>query len=104
MIITTADDHIRMLFEHDAPPIEVRPKALDGLHRVGIKTYAMVAPILPKAEYMPELLVGKVDYVRIGRINYHNADWYTESMAWKITWQTNFLPTLNMYLLQNCRN
>jgi len=35
----------------------------------------MIAPILPGAQVLPELLVGKVDYVLVDRLNYHYADW-----------------------------
>ncbi|MDD1680757.1 MAG: radical SAM protein, partial [Methanoregula sp.] len=45
--VTTADDNIRKLFEPDAPPIGDRIMALDELHKPGIRTYAMVAPVLP---------------------------------------------------------
>jgi DNA repair photolyase len=73
--ITTADDSIRKLFEPDAPPIKERVRALDELHRAGIRTYAMIAPILPKAESLAEILTGKIDYVIFDRMNYHYADW-----------------------------
>ncbi len=73
--VTTADDGIRKLFEPNAPPIKERIKALDELHRAGLKTYAMIAPILPGCEALPELLAGKVDYVRLDRMNYHYGDW-----------------------------
>ena len=73
--VTTADDAIRKLFEPDAPPIEDRIAALDTLHRAGIRTYAMVAPVLPGAEGLAGLLKGKIDYVIIDRMNYHYADW-----------------------------
>lgn len=73
--ITTADDSIRKLFEPDAPPIRERVRALDELHRAGIRTYVMIAPILPKAESLAEILAGKVDYVMFDRMNYHYADW-----------------------------
>jgi DNA repair photolyase len=73
--ITTADDSIRKLFEPNAPPIEDRIAALDTLHRAGIRTYAMIAPVLPGAEGLAELLKGKIDYVIIDRMNYHYADW-----------------------------
>lgn len=73
--ITTADDHIRMIFEPNAPSIEERIAALDSLHKAGIKTYAMIAPILPGAEDLAELLAGKIDYVIIDRMNYNHADW-----------------------------
>ena len=45
--VTTGDDRIRKLFEPNAPPIEDRIKALDELHKAGIRTYAMIAPVLP---------------------------------------------------------
>jgi DNA repair photolyase len=48
--IPTADDKIRSIFEPDAPSISERVKALDELHCSGIRTYAMIAPILPGAE------------------------------------------------------
>ena len=67
--ITTADDSIRILFEPNAPPIQDRILALDELHRSGIKTYAMIAPMLPGAEDLVELLKGKVDYLLIDRMN-----------------------------------
>ncbi|MGA9398372.1 MAG: radical SAM protein [Anaerolineaceae bacterium] len=73
--ITTADDGIRKLFEPAAPPINDRLKALDELHRAGIRTYAMIAPILPNAEGLAEILKGKIDYVMLDRMNYHYADW-----------------------------
>ena len=72
--VTTADDDIRKLFEPDAPPIGDRILALDELHKAGIRTYAMVAPVLPGAEGLVELLRGKIDYVLIDRMNYHYAD------------------------------
>jgi DNA repair photolyase len=73
--ITTADDSIRKLFEPNAPPIKDRVRALDELHRAGIRTYVMIAPMLPGAESLAEILTGKVDYVMFDRMNYHYADW-----------------------------
>jgi DNA repair photolyase len=75
MTITTADEGIRQLFEPHAPPIRGRIKALDELHSAGISTYAMIAPMLPKAEGLVGELIGKVDYVLIDRMNYHYSDW-----------------------------
>jgi DNA repair photolyase len=73
--VTTADDNIRKIFEPSAPPIAQRIRALDELHRAGIRTFAMIAPMLPGSEGLAELLAGKVDCVRLDRMNYHNADW-----------------------------
>ena len=79
MTITTADDGTRQLFEPHAPPIKDRIKALDELHGAGIRTFAMIAPMLPKAEGLAVQLRGKVDYVLIDRMNYHYGDWvYTK--------------------------
>lgn len=73
--IPTADDRIRQLFEPNSPPIRARLNALDELHRAGIRTFVMIAPILPGAEGLPELLAVKVDNVIIDRMNYHYGDW-----------------------------
>jgi DNA repair photolyase len=73
--VPTADDHIRALFEPDAPTIIARVRALDELHRAGIRTYAMIAPMLPGAGGLAEMLAGKVDFVILDRMNYHYADW-----------------------------
>jgi DNA repair photolyase len=73
--VTTADDSIRKLFEPDAPSIPDRIQALEELHNAGIRTYAMIAPVLPGAEGLAGLLKGKVDYVLVDRMNYHYADW-----------------------------
>jgi DNA repair photolyase len=63
------------LFEPSAPPINERITALEGLHLAGIRTYAMIAPMLPGAEELPAQLSEKVDYVLIDRMNYHYGDW-----------------------------
>jgi DNA repair photolyase len=73
--ITTADDDVRRLFEPNAPPINERIKALDELHKAGIRTFAMIAPMLPGAGELAALLPGKVDYVLLDRMNYHYSDW-----------------------------
>ena len=75
LTVTTADDSIRRLFEPNAPSINARIRALEGLHLVGIRTFAMIAPMLPKAEELAAVLGGKVDYILIDRMNYHYGDW-----------------------------
>ncbi len=72
--VTTADDGIRRLFEPCAPPIAARVNALAELRRAGIRTYAMIAPLLPGAENLMKFLHGNVDYVLVDRMNYHYAD------------------------------
>jgi len=44
--ITTADEEIKKFFEPKAPSVESRIKALGKLNSAGIKTYAMIAPLL----------------------------------------------------------
>jgi DNA repair photolyase len=73
--ITTADDKIREIFEPGTSPISNRIDALATLKSKGIKTFAMVAPILPNAEGLATALKGKVDYIILDRLNYHYADW-----------------------------
>jgi len=81
--ITTADDEIRKIFEPYAPPVEKRLSAIETLHQNGIRTYVMIAPILPKAENLIALLTGKVDYIIIDRMNYSHADKIYEKYGWK---------------------
>lgn len=73
--VTTADDKIRRLFEPRASPIKERIGALGELYLAGIRTFVMIAPMLPGAEALVNILDGKVDYVLIDRMNYHYADW-----------------------------
>ncbi|MCJ7769973.1 radical SAM protein [Candidatus Bathyarchaeota archaeon] len=73
--VTTADDETRKLFEPHAPSINDRIRALNELHMAGIRTFAMIAPVLPGVEKLPEMLAEKVYYVIIDRLNYYYADW-----------------------------
>jgi len=80
--ITTANDDVRKRFEPLAPPIPERLRAVEVLHRNGIRTYVMIAPILPGAEGLIDMLEGKVDYLIIDRMNYHHADWVYRKWGW----------------------
>jgi DNA repair photolyase len=78
--IGTADEKIRKLFEPGASPIKVRIHALDVIHSKGIRTFAMIAPLLPGDDGLIEELSGKVDHVLIDRLNYFYANRiYTEN-------------------------
>lgn len=90
--ITTANDKVRKIFEPGAPPIEERIEALGVLHEAGITTYAMVAPMLPYADALPELLKGKVDHALIDQYNYHYAD--------KLYKEHGFEWALDLYFFQ----
>jgi len=74
LTITTIDEDIRKIFEPNSPPIKERIEALEKLHSAGIRTFAMIAPMLPKVEGLVAQLSGKVDYVLIDKMNYHYAD------------------------------
>jgi len=72
--ITTADERMRKIFERGAPAVAKRVEALEKLHAAGVRTFAMIAPILPGAEGLPGMLKGKMDHVLVDRLNYHYAD------------------------------
>jgi DNA repair photolyase len=72
--ITTADERMRRIFEPGAPPIMKRIAALEQLHGEGIRTFAMIAPLLPGAEKLPVLLKDSANHVLVDRMNYHYAD------------------------------
>jgi DNA repair photolyase len=82
--ITTADEKIRKIFEPGAPPSDRRIEALATLHSAGIRTFAMIAPILPGAEGLVSALRGKVENVLVDRLNYHYADstYKAHGMQW----------------------
>lgn len=73
--IGTANDKVREIFEPRAPSIFSRIEALKILKSEKIKTYVMIAPVLPDAEGLVDMLRGLVDYVIIDKMNYHYADW-----------------------------
>ena len=101
--ITTADEKIRRLFEPNAPPTGARIEALERLHDVGVKTYAMIAPLLPKVEELPRQLSGKVDYVLIDRMNYHNADWVYRKYRLEYAMASDFFAQKKIELASACR-
>ncbi len=84
--ITTADEKMRSIFEPGAPPIAARVEALSTLHAEGIRTFVMVAPLLPGAEGLVRMLKNRVDHVLIDRMNYHHADWVyrKHGMQWAL--------------------
>jgi DNA repair photolyase len=100
--VTTADDAIRKLFEPNAPPIADRIAALDELHKAGIRTYAMIAPVLPGAEGLAALLKGKIDYVLIDRMNYHYADWLYRKYGLENALTDEFFYRIRQELMRIC--
>ena len=88
--VSTADDYMRQIFEPNAPPIQERIEALDELHQAGIKTFAMIAPMLPQAAELAAMLEGKVDYVLIDRMNYRYSDWVYRKYNLQAAMSDNF--------------
>jgi DNA repair photolyase len=101
--VTTMDDGIRKLFESSAPPIKDRLNALDVLHRAGMRTYAMIAPMLPGAENLAEALEGKVDYIIVDRMNYNHADWVYRKFGLESKLTDHFFCRTGRELASACR-
>jgi DNA repair photolyase len=100
--VTTADDEVRKLFEPKAPAIGGRIRALDKVHKAGIRTYAMIAPMLPGAESLPEALVGKVDYVLVDRMNYSYGDWVYRKYDLEDKMTDDFFYTTRREISSSC--
>jgi DNA repair photolyase len=75
LTVTTADERIAGLFEPHAPPIKDRIDALRALHQAAIRTYVMIAPMLPGAAELGAALAGIADRLIVDGMNYHHADW-----------------------------
>ena len=101
--ITTASDDVRKVFEPKAPPIGERLKAVEELHRNGIATYVMIAPILPEAENLIGTLAGKVNYLLLDRMNYHYADWIYLKYGWEGKSTDEYFQAIRGQLEDECR-
>jgi DNA repair photolyase len=100
--IPTADDEIRKLFEPNAPSIKERLNTLDELHQSGIKTYAMIAPILPGAEGLVKELKAKVDYIIVDRMNYNYANWIYKKYKLEDKLSDDFFQRTSCELANSC--
>jgi DNA repair photolyase len=100
--LTTADDSIRKLFEPDAPPIQERLNALAELHGEGVRTYAMIAPILPGAEKLVDLLAGTVDYILVDRMNYQYADFIYRKHGLEEKKTEEYFVRVNKQITSDC--
>ena len=101
--ITTANDEIRRIFEPHAPPVGERLRAVAELHRQRIRTYVMIAPLLPDAEKLVGLLAGKVDYVIVDRMNYHYADGIYARYGWKDKNTDRYFKSAGRKIVAECR-
>ena len=100
--ITTANEEIRKIFEPLAPPVEGRLRAIESLHQNGIRTYVMIAPILPEAEKLIKILAGKVDYIIIDRMNYFHADKIYERHGWREKNTCEYFKTIGSEIVKDC--
>ncbi len=80
-----------------------RLRTIESLHRNGIKTYVMIAPILPEAEDLVRILVGKVDYVIIDRMNYHHADKIYSKYGWADRNTDDYFKIIGSKIAKECR-
>jgi DNA repair photolyase len=101
--IGTADDDIRKRFEPAAPSIPERLDALAELHTLGVRTYAMIAPILPGAETLTGLLAGSVDYILVDRMNYHYADFVYRTFGFEENMTGAYFTRVTRQINSDCR-
>jgi DNA repair photolyase len=100
--ITTSNDEIRKVFEPHAPSIMERLRTIESLHQNGIRTYVMIAPILPEAENLVGKLAGKVDYLIIDRMNYGHADKIYEKHGWQEKNTDEYFNLIRSRILTEC--
>lgn len=101
--VTTADDEVRRRFEPLAPPIPERLRALGELHRSGVRTYAMIAPMLPGAEGLVPLLAGAVDTVILDRMNYDYANGIYKKYGWEEQKTDEHFARAGRHIAEECR-
>ena len=101
--IPTADDAVRRIFEAHAPPIGERLRALEELHRQGIRTYVMIAPLLPEAEKLVGLVAGQVEYLIVDRMNYHYADRVYAEYGWQEKKTDRYFQGVGSRIAAACR-
>ncbi len=71
LTISTDDDAVRKMFEPRAPSIEQRLRALEILHRAGVRTYVFIAPLLPmRAGHLARRIREHAHRVMIDAMNY----------------------------------
>ena len=75
LTITTAEDASGKIFAPHAPPIADRAWALSLLQRAGIRTFVMIAPMLPGARGLVGMLEGSAGHILLDRLDDHDADW-----------------------------
>jgi DNA repair photolyase len=68
--VPTDDDRVRRAFEPGADPIEERVAALAACHAAGVRTFAIVQPMLPMdAARLVDLLAPHIEVLRLDRMH-----------------------------------
>lgn len=78
LTITTLDEDVAKNFELRSSSPQRRIKALEELHKAGIRTYGFVGPILPELTDLRAIfkaLQGKVDFVMAESLNMKCGNW-----------------------------
>jgi DNA repair photolyase len=71
------DEQVRQLFEAAAPPNEVRTGALEALKEAGVRTYALVCPVMPfisDVGRLVEMVAGCADTVWVYALSMESED------------------------------
>jgi DNA repair photolyase len=100
--ITTSSDEIRKIFEPRAPSIMERLRAIELFHENGIRTYVMIAPILPGAENLIGMLEGNVNYVIIDRMNYSHANRIYQEHGWREKNTDDYFDRMKSKIMNDC--
>jgi DNA repair photolyase len=100
--ITTADDEVRKVFEPKVPSILDRINTIESLHKNGIRTFVMIAPILPEAENLIRMLKGKVNYIIFDRMNYNHADRIYQKHGWRDKNTDEYFQTIRKKIVNDC--
>jgi DNA repair photolyase len=100
--ITTADDQVRKIFEPEAPSIIERINTIESLYKNGIRTFVMIAPILPEAENLIRMIKGKVSYILFDRMNYSHADRIYLKHGWKDKNTEEYFQAIRKKFVNDC--
>jgi ABC-type amino acid transport substrate-binding protein len=63
----------------------------------------MIAPVLPGAEKLMNLLAGKVDYVLVDKMNYNYARWVYEKYGLKYALTEEFFANMGKIIEKQCQ-
>jgi len=101
--IATADEQVKTWFEPKTSTIASRIDALKKLHDEKIKTFAMIAPILPGVEKLTGQILGCVDHVLVDRMNYHYADWVYKKHGLEYALTREFFEKSGEEIQEKCK-